>query len=110
MSHEQAESTMAEAMTDAVGDGEVVEAVCYCERTGPLATGSDQWRRYESLAALPERALDGWEELVVFTDEHVYRQLGVGYDGGVASIPRTPAALVGEADVSAPSAVAADDD
>lgn len=101
---------MAETMTDAVADEEVVEAVCHCERPGPLATGSEEWRRYDSLAALPERPLDGWEELVVFTAERVYRQVGVGYDGGVTETPRTPAAIVGEATATAPAAARADDD
>jgi hypothetical protein len=110
MSQQQAEGTMAATMADAVTEEEVVEAVCHCERTGPLATGGEEWHRPDSLAALPERPLDGWEELVVFTDEHVYRQVGVGYDGGVSVTPRTPAAVVTAADAGTPTAAAADDD
>lgn len=100
---------MAARMADEIVDGETVEEVCHCERTGPLGTGGEEWHRYDSLAALPERSLGGWEELVVFTGEHVYRQVGVGYDGGVTVTPRTPAALEGAANGESPSAAAADD-
>jgi len=100
---------MAATMTDVVAESEVVEAVCHCERTGPLGTGGEEYHRYDSLAALPERPLDGWEELVVFTGEHVYRQVGVGYDGGVSATPRSPAALAETAEAGPPTAVAADD-
>lgn len=72
---------------------DVVEEVCHCERIGPLAGGSDQWHCYESLAALPDRPLGGWEELVVFTPDRVYRRVGVGFGGGCSVTPRTPAAV-----------------
>lgn len=100
---------MAETMSETVAE-EVVEAVCHCERTGPLETGREEWVRYDSLAALPDRPLGGWEELVVFTDEYVYRQAGVGYDGGVTVTPRTPSAIVEEASASSSAVARADDD
>lgn len=103
--------TMAATMAAAVGDDERVETVCHCERTGSLESGAEEWHRYDSLAALPERALAGWEELVVFTTERVYRQVGVGYGGGVTVVPRTPESLATAASAAAdePSGAACDD-
>lgn len=84
---------MAGAIAADLFEDEVVEAICHCERVGPLATGEAQWHRYETLAALPDRPLDGWEEVVVFTADRIYRRVGVGYGGGTSITPRTPEAV-----------------
>lgn len=88
---------MAETMAARLPDGAAVEAVCHRERTGPLGEGTGTWQCHDALATLPERPLEGWEELVVFTANHVYRQVGVGYGGGVTVSPRTPEALASAA-------------
>lgn len=110
MSQQVAGEAMATMMREHLADGAVVECVCHCAREGPLATARDEWTKYDSLAGLPDRELLGWEELVVFTSDHVYRQVGVGFGGEVRVTPRTPVALIDEA--AAPGAVgaAADDD
>lgn len=84
---------MARTIAADLREDDVVEAVCHCERIGPLAGGTDRWHRYDSLAALPDRPLGGWEELVVFTADRVYRRVGVGYGGGRSITPRTPEAV-----------------
>lgn len=101
---------MAAALREHLPEDEVVEEVCHCSQEGPLAVARDEWTRYDSLAGLPARELQGWEELVVFTSTHVYRQVGVGYGGGVRVTPRTPGALTeAAAEVGATSAAADDD-
>lgn len=93
MSELRGVASMAAPIRDAMAEAESVEAVCHCERTGTLESGRETWHRYDGLSDLPDRRLEGWEELVVFTDERVYRQVGVAYGGGVDVTPRTPAAI-----------------
>lgn len=101
---------MAAALREHLRDDESVDAVCHCSQNGPLGSARDEWARYDTLADLPARELHGWEELVVFTADHVYRQVGVGYGGEVRVTPRTPAALVETAAASGAASAAADDD
>lgn len=39
---------------------------------GTLSDREEQWHQYESIESLPETPLDGWEELVVYTDEQCF--------------------------------------
>lgn len=45
------------------------------------------------MTALPDGPLDGWEELLVFTDSHVYRWLEMGFNSGPTVVPRSPFVL-----------------
>lgn len=110
MSQQVAGETMAAALREHLPDDETVEVVCHCAQNGPLGTARDEWIRYDSLADLPARELRGWEELVVFTAERIYRQVGIGYGGEVRVAPRTPAALVERSATSGTASAAADDD
>lgn len=101
---------MAAALREHLPDDEAVEGVCHCVQNGPLEAARGEWTRYDSLADLPVRELRAWEELTVFTAEHVYRQVGVGYGGEVRVTPRTPAALVEKSAASSTASAAADDD
>lgn len=67
--------------------------VRYRECRGTLSEREEQWHRYESIESLPETPLDGWEELVVYTDEHVFRWVETGYQSGPTRLPRSPRAL-----------------
>lgn len=93
MSPSRGVESMANRIRDVMEERETVESVCHLERTGTLESGAESWQEYDSLSALPDRPLAGWEELVVFTDQRVYRQVGVAYAGGVEVTPRTPAAV-----------------
>lgn len=73
----------------AVGD-ERIEAVLHREQLGDLQDSRTEWVEYETLAGLPVRPLDGWEELVVFTTEHVYRWVETGFGRGPTVVPRDP--------------------
>lgn len=52
------------------------------------------WREYTSVDDLPQKPLDGWEELFVFTDTHVYRWVKTGVSHGPTVIPRDPESVV----------------
>lgn len=75
-----------------IGD-ETVDAILYQENDGTLADRDERWREFGSVAALPDRHLDGWEELVVYTSRHVYRWVATGYANGPTTVPRHPEAV-----------------
>ncbi|WP_336000441.1 hypothetical protein [Halorientalis halophila] len=72
-----------------IGD-ETVDVILYRENGGTLSDPDERWREFSSLAAVPERALDGWEELIVYTSQHIYQWVPTGYDNGPTSVPRYP--------------------
>jgi hypothetical protein len=84
--------TLRQSVADAVGDDHVV-AICHRELLGTLADPTFVWNEYTSLSALPERPLDGWEELLVFTDTDVYHWVETGYANGPTVLPRGPASV-----------------
>lgn len=73
-------------------DDETAETILYRENRGTLTEPDERWQEYASLAELPDRALDGWEELIVYTPRHVHRWVRTGYGDGATSVPRTPEA------------------
>lgn len=74
-------------------DGQEPEAIVYRENTGTLDDPVDEWHRYEDVGDLPDRTVDGWDELYVYTETDVYRWVGVGFGGGPEKVPRNPASL-----------------
>lgn len=86
------EPTVRELIADAL-DGERPEAIAYRENVGSLDAPESRWHRAESIAALPDRRFGGWDELYVYTETHVYRWVGVGFDAGPERLPRDPSAL-----------------
>lgn len=83
--------TVAQLVEETVEPTERLETVLHRECRGPLGDHTEEWHEYTTAAALPDRALDGWEELLVFTDRHVYRWVEGGYDSGPTRVPRDPA-------------------
>jgi hypothetical protein len=77
---------------DALGDRRAT-AVAYRENVGTLDDPEERWHRGEDVAALPDREFDGWDELYVYTEEHVYRWVAVGFGSGPERLPRDPDAL-----------------
>ncbi|MFB6179721.1 MAG: hypothetical protein ABEI77_08365 [Halorientalis sp.] len=87
-----AEPTLAELVEDEL-DGAVPETIVYRENSGTLAEPADEWHRVSATTDLPEKPLDGWDELYVYTDAFVYRWVGVGFGAGPDKLPRSPDAL-----------------
>jgi len=83
------EPTLRAAVEDALG-GAVPEAIVYRANEGSLDDPAEEWSRYDSVADLPERPVSGWDELYVYTETHVYRWLGVGFNAGPDRLPRSP--------------------
>jgi hypothetical protein len=83
------------SMVENALDGVEPEAIVYRANTGTLDDPADEWERYDAVADLPDRGIDGWDELYVYTETHVYRWLGVGFDAGPETIPRDPGTLPG---------------
>lgn len=80
----------------ALGDREAA-AVAYRENVGTLDDPEKRWHRGDGVADLPDREFDGWDELYVYTEEHVYRWVAVGFGSGPERLPRDPEALPTEA-------------
>ena len=74
-------------------DGAAPEAIVYRENAGTLEQPDDEWHRVTSVDDLPAQSLDGWDELYVYTETHVYRWVGVGFNGGPEKLPRSPEIL-----------------
>lgn len=87
--HAAAEPTIGERVLGAIG-AERLEVALHLVNEGSLDDPRERTRRYESVADLPDDPLGGWEELVVYTETHVYRWVGVGYDVGPTRLPRDP--------------------
>jgi hypothetical protein len=88
-------STIRQSVVEAVGDDRI-EQVLYREQRNTLSDPEYVWREYESVADLPQLPLDGWEELVVFTDARVYRWVQTGFESGPTVVPRNPNAILPE--------------
>jgi len=69
------------------------EVVYHRECQGTLSDLEEQWHRYESVEILPEKPLDAWEELIVYTDKYVFRWVETGHQSGPTRTPRSPRAL-----------------
>lgn len=52
------------------------------------------WREYSSVTNPPHQQLDGWEELLVFTDTYVYHWVETGFDGHPILLPRNPDTII----------------
>lgn len=87
--------TLRTLVADAVSGS--IEKIVYRENVGTLAEREEEWHRFETASALPEQHVSGWDELYVYTDTHVYRWVGVGFDSGPERLPRDPSVLPGEA-------------
>ena len=86
-------TTIQQSVTTSIGT-ERVEKVFYREQCGSLNDPAMVWREYTSIDALPQKPLDGWEELLVFTDTRVYRWVETGVTHGPTVLPRDPEAVV----------------
>lgn len=71
-------------------DDERIETILHREQQGSLDAPRSGWTEYGTVGALPARPLDGWEELVVFTTDHVYRWVETGFGRGPTVVPRSP--------------------
>jgi hypothetical protein len=80
---------------DVVGDAvdTAPEQIAYRENVGTLDAPEEQWHRYETVAELPDRAFDGWDELYVYTETHVYHWVAGGFAQGPERVPRDPESL-----------------
>lgn len=67
-----------------------IDVICHKTMLKSGGDGTEVWHKYQSLSEVPNVQLDGWEELVVFTDQHIYRWVQVGYNSGPAKVPRSP--------------------
>jgi hypothetical protein len=85
--------TIRQSVTTSVGN-EQVETVFYHEQRGSLNDPAMVWREYTSLDELPQKPLDGWEELLVFTNTRVYRWIETGITHGPTVLPRDPESVV----------------
>jgi hypothetical protein len=94
MNHQQKDSRtirhLVESHVTALDD---IEDIYHRECRGTLSELEEQWHRYESVEELPELPLDGWEELVVYTDDQVLRWVETGFQSGPTRTPRSPRAL-----------------
>mgnify|MGYP006290145317 CR=1 FL=1 len=88
--------TVRELVGDALNGAEP-ETIAYRENAGTLDAPEDRWHRFETVAELPSRAFDGWDELYVYTETHVYRWVGGGFGKGPERLPRDPGELPDEA-------------
>lgn len=82
---------------EAIGD-ETIEAIHYLENRGTLRDPDERWHEYSSLSEVPNQALDGWEELIVYTSRHVHRWVPAGYGDHVTTVPRHPEAASKDTD------------
>lgn len=89
--------TIRQAVAATVSD-DPIETVFYREERGTLDDSSTVWREFESVDELPERSLAGWEELIVFTENHVHRWVETGYGGDPTTLPRNPELIVPDPD------------
>lgn len=86
-------TTIQQAVNTNVGN-ERVERVFYHEQRGSLNDPAMVWQEYTSMDELPQTPLDGWEELLVFTDTHVYRLVERGGTPRPTVLPRDPESVV----------------
>ncbi|MFB6082771.1 MAG: hypothetical protein ABEJ94_00830 [Halorientalis sp.] len=92
----EGERTVREVVGDAVNT--VPESIAYRENVGTLDAPEERWHRYETVAELPDRAFDGWDELYVYTETHVYHWVAGGFAQGPDRMPRDPGSLPDAAD------------
>lgn len=95
MGSKATQSTIRQSVVRAVGD-ERIDQVLHRHQRNTLNDPEYVWRTYDSVADLPQLPLDGWEELVVFTDDRVYRWVETGFDCGPTVVPRNPKTVVPE--------------
>lgn len=88
-------TTIQQSVTTSVGD-ERIETIFHHEQCGSLNDPAMVWREYPSVDDLPQTPLDGWEELLVFTDTHIYRWVETGVTHGPTILPRDPDSVVPE--------------
>ncbi|WP_335999138.1 hypothetical protein [Halorientalis halophila] len=72
------------------------ESIAYRENVGTLDAPEERWHRFETVAELPDRTFDGWDELFVYTETHVYHWVAGGFAQGPDRLPRDPASLPDE--------------
>lgn len=89
--------TIRQAVELNVGD-EQIARVFHREVRGTLSDSTTKWCEYVCVGDLPDRPLLGWEELVVFTPDHVYRWVQTGYGSNPTVVPRNPDQVVPESD------------
>lgn len=68
-------------------------AIAYRENVGTLDAPESRWHRYDTVAELPDRPFDGWDELFVYTETHVYHWVASGFAQGPEKLPRNPETL-----------------
>jgi len=90
------EPTVREVVEAAVDT--VPESIAYRENVGTLDAPEERWHRYETVAELPDHAFDGWDELYVYTETHVYHWVAGGFAQGPDRMPRDPESLPDAAD------------
>lgn len=93
LGHDEADSQGIATLITGTLDGQEPTAIVYRENTGTLDDPVEEWHRYEDVDSLPDRVVDGWDELYVYTETHVYRWVGVGFGGGPETVPRDPSSL-----------------
>lgn len=81
--------TIRQQVEAAIGD-EAFNAALYAEEQNTLADSEVQWREFDAVHTLPDHPIDGWEELLVYTDEAVYRWVETGFNSGPDRLPRDP--------------------
>lgn len=81
---------------EAAIDDERFETALYAEELNSLTNSHLRWRAVDTVQELPDRPLGGWEELVVFTETHVYRWIEMGFNGGPERTPRDPESMLAE--------------
>lgn len=92
--HTASDADLRTLVREAVGDTAVTKIV-YHENTGTLSAPDTEWSRFDAVADLPDGGVEGWDELYVYTDSHVYRWVGVGFGNGPERLPRSPDNLPG---------------
>lgn len=92
--HDESDGAPAlQELVDETLEGVVPETIVYRENSGSLDQLTDDWHRFSSVEDLPERPLEGWDELYVYTESFVYRWVAVGFNAGPERLPRTPDVL-----------------
>lgn len=83
-------TTLAERIQSHLTVEEKLDVICHKTVSNVGDERTEEWNRYESLAELPNVKLDGWEELIVFTNQNIYRWVQVGFNSGPTRVPRSP--------------------
>lgn len=82
-------SGIARLVESTVGD-ERFEKALYRRNSGTLSEREEEWERFHRIANLPITDLEGWEELLVYTDQSVYRWVETGFGSNPTRLPRHP--------------------